>query len=134
MMEFDDFLSLLSKEKDRKRRKIKLGIIIYCLEIQRTGYLIRKKYGKWMFQRNFQTAPHVIWDFHSSPLALNSSSLLKIICNWGLIWVQKSQIVQNKSSRTKIKIINKILFQTTMNYKRMHGVLCYCKRLMLIMW
>jgi hypothetical protein len=46
MMEFDDFLSLLSKEKDRKRRKIKLGIIIYCLEIQRTGYLIRKKYGK----------------------------------------------------------------------------------------
>jgi hypothetical protein len=37
---------------------MKLGIKIYCLEIQGTDYLICKKYRrlKWMLQQNFQPA------------------------------------------------------------------------------
>jgi len=98
--------SLSSQQKMTKKRKIKLGTKIYCLEIQGTDHLIYKKYGglKLMFQRNFQPTPHVTRDFHFSPLSFNLTLPPKNICNWGSIWAQKGHIAQNKSLRTKIKI------------------------------
>jgi hypothetical protein len=42
---------------------------------------------------------------HPPPLAFNSTLPPNQICNWELIWAQIGQIVQNKSLRTKVKII-----------------------------
>jgi hypothetical protein len=53
------------------------------------------------------THPHDTYDFHFNPLVFNSTLPPKNICNWGLIWAQKGQIIQNKSSRTKVNIIKK---------------------------
>jgi hypothetical protein len=55
MPEFDDFLSFLPMKKYYKKRKIKLDIKMYCLEIQGTGHAIPTNYKglKRMFQRNF---------------------------------------------------------------------------------
>ena len=81
--ESDDSLSFLPTIKDWKKRKMKLDAQIYCLEIQEIDHPISKKYGglKWMFQWNFQLAPHVTRDFHINPLAFNSTLHPKKLCN-----------------------------------------------------
>ena len=56
-----------------------------------------------MFQQNFQPVPYIL-----SLLTFNSTLPLKKYAIKGLIWAQKSQIVQNKNSKTKVKITKKI--------------------------
>jgi hypothetical protein len=61
-----------------------------------------------MFQQNFQPVPYIIRGFHFSLLTFNSTLPLKKYAIKRLIWAQKSQIVQNKNSKTKVKITKKI--------------------------
>ena len=56
-----------------------------------------------MFQQNFQPLPYIL-----ILLTFNSTLPLKKYAIKGLIWAQKSQIVQNKNSKTKVKITKKI--------------------------
>jgi hypothetical protein len=48
--------------------------------------------------------------------------LQKNICNRGLIWVQRSQIMQNKNSRIKVKITKNTPLQSKMYYKKLHNI------------
>jgi hypothetical protein len=90
--------SLSSTKKGMKKEKIKFNTKIEFLKFRRTGYLIAKKDRgvKCTFKINFKATIYFTRPFHLNHLSFNSTFPPNKTCNWMLIWVQKSSIIQNK--------------------------------------